>query len=138
MNWIVAGLIGGVGAYLADWLMWGRVFTKGMDQFATPSSPEEMKRVMAANLPKAAVLALIYGVLFAGLYRRFTVSLWVPPGPLAGMELATVLWLPILLASLGSGIWYDRARALLNATVWSWLVRMNVAGLIVALLPQSH
>ena len=30
MNWVVAGLIAGVIAYLVDWLMWGKVFTKGM------------------------------------------------------------------------------------------------------------
>jgi hypothetical protein len=134
MNWIVAGLLGGVGAFLADWLMWGKVFTKGMGLFATPRSPDEMKGLMMANMPKSALLALAFGVVFAGLYRRFAPSLWVPPGPLAGMEFATILWVPILLASLGSGLWYDRARPLLNATVWSWLVRMNVAGLVVGLL----
>jgi hypothetical protein len=134
MNWIAAGLFGGLGAFLADWLMWGKVFTKGMDQFVTPRSPEEMKRLMMANMPKSALLALVFGVVFAGAYRRFAPSLWAPAGALAGMEFATILWVPILLASLGSGLWYDRVRALLNATVWSWLVRMNVAGLVVGLL----
>lgn len=133
MNWIVGGLIGGIGAFLSDWLMWGKVFTKGMDLFATSRSPEEMKRVIAANMPKAALLALVFGVVFSGLYRRFAPGLWVPAGPLAGMEFATVLWLPIVFASVGSGVWFDRARALLNATVWSWLVRMNVVGLLVGL-----
>jgi hypothetical protein len=63
-------------------------------------------------------------------------ALWVSGGgPLAGMEFATVLWLPtIALSTIGGGIWYDRARPLLNATFWSWLVRMNVAGLVVGLL----
>ncbi len=32
MNWI-AGLIAGVVAYLVDWVVWSKVFTKGMDAF---------------------------------------------------------------------------------------------------------
>src|SRR2546422_208681 len=60
---------------------------------------------------------------------------FVGGGPLAGMEFATLLWLcTIALSTLGSGVWYDKVRPLLKATFWSWLVRMNVAGLIVGLL----
>jgi hypothetical protein len=75
-------------------------------------------------------------LLLAGLYRRFMGALWVTNGGvLAGMEFATLLWLPtIALSTIGSGVWYDNARPLLNATFWSWLVRMNVAGLVVGLL----
>jgi hypothetical protein len=63
-------------------------------------------------------------------------SLWVTSGGvLAGMEFATVLWLPtIALSTLGSGVWYDKARPLLNATFWAWLIRMNVGGIVVGLL----
>ena len=137
MNWIVAGLIAGVGAFFADYVMWGKVFTKGMEQYGSlPSSPEEGKKMMAANLPKAAVLALLFGVLLAWFYGRLKGGLWVQGGgPLAGMEFATILWLPtIALSTIGSGIWYDKVRRLHNATFWSWLVRMNVAGLLVGVL----
>ena len=133
MNWIVAGLIAGVGAFLADWVMWGKVFTKGMEQYGSmPSAPEEGKKMMAANLPKSAVLALLFGVLLAWFYARLRGGLWVQGGPLAGMEFATLLWLPtIALETIGNSIWYDKVRRMNNATFWSWLVRMNVAGLLV-------
>jgi len=136
MNWIVAGLIAGVIAYLVDWLMWGKVFVKGMDAFVTPMSPEEMKRFMGPAMAKSAVLALVFGVLFAYLYGQFRGSLWVQGGgPLAGMEFATVLWLPtIFLATIGSGIWYVRAKPLHMAMCWAWLARMNAAGIVVGLL----
>jgi len=135
MNWIVAGLIAGVIAYLVDWLMWGKVFVKGMDAFVTPMSPEEMKRFMGPAMAKSAVLALVFGVLFAYLYARFRVSLWVEGGgPLAGMEFATILWIPLCLATFGSSIWYARVRPLNNATCWAWLARMNAAGVVVGLL----
>ncbi len=91
MNWVVVGLIAGVVAYLVDWLMWGKVFTKGMDAFVTPMTPEEMKRFMGPAMAKSAVLALIFGVLFAWFYGQFRPCLWVQGGgPLAGMEFATV------------------------------------------------
>ncbi len=138
MSWIVAGLIGGVGAFFADWVMWGKVFTgPEMQAFGTfPPTPEEGKKMMAANMPKSAALALIFGVLFAWFYGQFRGALWVKGGGLlAGMEFATVLWLPtIFLSTLGSGVWYDKVRPLLKATAVSWLVRMNVTGLLVGLL----
>ena len=133
MNWIVAGLIAGVGAFLADWVMWGKVFTKGMEAYGTmPTSPEEVKKMMGPNLLKSGVLALLFGVLLAWFYGRLKGGLWVQGGPLAGMEFATILWLPtISVQTIGNGIWYDKVRRLNNATFWSWLVRMNVAGLLV-------
>ncbi|PYO61920.1 MAG: hypothetical protein DMD28_07360 [Gemmatimonadetes bacterium] len=133
MNWIVAGLIAGVGAFLADWVMWGKVFTKGMEAYGTmPTSPEEVKKMMGPNLLKSGVLALLFGVLLAWFYGRLKGGLWVQGGPLAGMEFATILWLPtIAVQTIGNGIWYDKVRRLNNATFWSWLVRMNVAGLLV-------
>jgi len=136
MNWIVAGLIAGVGAFLADWLMWGKVFTKGLEALGSmPATPEEGKKAMAANMPKTVVLALVFGVLVAWFYVRLKAGLWVTGGPLGGMEFATILWLPTIgLQTIGSGIWFDKARPLLKATFWSWLVRMNVAGLLMGLL----
>ena len=87
-------------------------------------------------MPKSALLALVFGVLFAWFYGQFRGALWVKNGGLlAGMEFATVLWLPtIFLSTLGSGVWYDKVRPLLKATAVSWLVRMNVTGLLVGLL----
>jgi hypothetical protein len=136
MNWIVAGLIAGVVAYLVDWVVWSKVFTTGMDAFVAQLSPEEMKRFMGAAMAKSAVLSLVFGVLLAWFYTRFRGGLWVERGgPLAGMEFATVLWLPtIFLAMVGSGVWYVRARPLQMATCWAWLIRMNAAGLAVGLL----
>ena len=135
MSWWLAGLIAGLAAWFADYFLWGKLFTKGMDEYATkPPSGQPIN--MGPMMVKSAVLALLFGVLFAFLYARFMVSLWVSGGGvLAGMEFATVLWLPtIALASLGSGVWFDRLRPYLNATFWSWLIRMNVAGIVVGLL----
>jgi hypothetical protein len=138
MHWIVAGLIAGVGAFFADYVMWGKVFTgPEMEAFGTfPPSPEEGKKMMAANLPKSAILSLVFGVLLAWFYHQLKAGLWAAGGgPLAGMEFATMLWLStIALSTIGSGVWYDKVRPLLKATFWSWLVRMNVAGIIVGVL----
>jgi hypothetical protein len=132
MSWILAGLIAGVVAWVADFVMWSKVFTKGMEHLGTMDGVEAR---MGGMIAKSAVLSIIWGVLFAYLYRQFMNSLWVPPGPLAGMEFATTLWVStIVFVSLGSGVWYDKARPLLNAQVWAWLVRMNAAGIVVGLL----
>src|SRR5207245_11630728 len=98
-----------------------------------PPSTEEGKKTMAANLPESAVLSLVFGVLLAWFYHQLKAGLWAAGGgPLAGMEFATMLWLStIALSTIGSGVWYDKVRPLLKATFWSWLVRMNVAGIIV-------
>jgi hypothetical protein len=134
MNWI-AGLVAGVVAYLADWVLWSKVFTKGMDAYFSPMSPEEMKKFMGPAMAKSAALSLIFGLLLAWFYARFRGALWVAGGgPLAGMELATVLWIPLGLAMIGSSVWYVRAKPLNMATCWAWLIRMNVAGLVVGLL----
>jgi hypothetical protein len=131
----VAGLIAGVVAYLADWVLWSKVFTTGMDAYVTPMSPEEMKKFMGPAMAKSAVLALVFGVLFAWFYGRFRGALWVQNGgPLAGMELATVFWIPICLAMVGSSVWYLKARSLNMATCWAWLIRMNLSGIVVGLL----
>ena len=125
MNWI-AGLIAGVVAYLVDWVLWSKVFTKGMDAFVATMTPEEMKRFMGPALAKSAVLSLVFGLLLAWFYGQFRGALWVQSaGPLAGMEFATVLWVPLCLAMLGSGVWYAKAKLLTMATCWAWLIRMN-------------
>lgn len=135
-SWVVAGLIAGVVAYVVDYVMWGKVFTKGMEAYADQLSPEQLKAFMGPALAKSAVLALIFGLLLAYLYARFRVALWVEGGgPLAGMEFATALWLPtILLSSLGGSIWWTRVRNLHRASMWSWFLRMNAAGLVVGFL----
>jgi len=136
MSWIVAGLIGGVVAWLADWVLWSKVFTKGMEDLAVKMSPEEMKSFMGPAMAKSAILAIAYGLIFTYLYAQFRTDLWVNGGgPLAGMEFATVLWLPtIALMTMGSGVWYTKARTLLQANFWAWLIRMNLVGLVVGLL----
>jgi len=136
MSWIVAGLIAGVVAWLVDWLMWGKIFTKGMDLFMMQLPPDEMKKFMMQAMVKTTVMALVFGVIVAGLYGRFRSDLWVQPGgPLAGMEFGAVLWLPtIALSTVGSGIWYVKARPLQMATFWAWLARLLAVGLVVGLL----
>lgn len=134
-SWYIAGLIAGVVAYLADWVLWSKVFTTGLEPFALQLSPEEMKKFMGPAMAKSAVLALVFGLLLAWFYARFRGALWVQGGgPLAGMEFATVLWVPLCLAMFGSSVWYIKAKALQMATCWAWLIRMNAAGLVVGLL----
>jgi len=85
MTWWLAGLLAGVAAFLSDWVMWGKVFTKGMDAF-TSLRPENMKAFMPGAMMKAAIYALVFGVLLAFLYARFRSGLWVSGGGLlAGM-----------------------------------------------------
>jgi len=132
MTWWLAGLIAGVVAYLIDWVMWGKVFTKGMEAFGTMEGAGER---MAGMMVKSFVLSLVFGALLALIYVQFMPDLWAGPGLLGGMELAAVLWLPtIALSSIGSGVWYDKARPLLMATFWAWFVRMTAAGAVVGLL----
>jgi hypothetical protein len=134
-SWVVAGLIAGVVMYVVDYVMWSKVFTKGMDAYADPLSPEQLKAFMGPALVKSAVLALLFGVLFAWLYGHFRGALWVQGGGLlAGMEFGTLLWLPLLFANVGGSVWFTRVRTLHRATSWAWLVRLNAAGIVVGLL----
>jgi len=134
MHWSVAGLIAGVVAYLVDWVMWSKVFTKGMDAFAVMPAPGQPMN-MGPMLMKSAVLSLVFGVLFAYIYKQFMGSLWVMGGgPLAGMEFAAVLWLPIAFQTTGGSVWYTKVKALFDATCWAWLARMLAAGIVVGLL----
>ena len=132
VNWIVAGLITGVGAYVVDFVMWSKVFRKGMDQYVTPP-PAGQNIEMGPMLAKAAVLALAFGLIVAGLYQHFKTSLWAS-GVLGGMEFGTILWLTIGLATIGTSVWFDKVRTLMNAQFWAWLVRANVAGIVAAVL----
>jgi len=95
MNWIVAGLIAGVGAFFADWFMWSKVFMKGMDAYSTPVPPEQMQRLMAANMPKSAVLALVFGVVLSILRVVWILAL------LGFLVLVTVLVLLLTLLIVG-------------------------------------
>ena len=135
-SWIVAGLIAGVVAYLVDWVVWSKVFnTAGVVAMGGHMTPEEMKTFMGPALLKSALLSLAFGFLFAWFYSRFRGALWVQSGGVfAGMEFATVLWVPICLAMLGSSVWYVKVRSLQMATCWAWLIRMNAAGIVVGLL----
>jgi len=135
MNWWLAGLIAGVVVWFVDYVMWGKVFVKGMENQVTPP-PAGQAMNMGPMLLKSLALSVVFGLVFTYIYARLSPSLWVMGGgPLAGMEFATVLWLPtIALSTLGTSVWYDKARPLMNATAWSWFVRMNVAGLLVGIL----
>jgi len=132
MNWILAGLIAGLVAWIADYFMWGKVFTGGMEMYGTMEGAQAQ---MGGMLMKSALLSLAWGVLFAFVYRRFMNGLWTAPGVLGAMELATTLWLStIFFANVGNMVWYDKARRLMTAQLWSWLVRMNAAAIVVGLL----
>jgi len=135
MNWWLAGLIAAVAVFFVDYVMWGKVFVKGMENQVTPP-PAGQALNMGPMLLKSFALSVAFGLVFTYVYARFSPSLWVMGGgPLAGMEFATVLWLPtIFLAMVGSGVWYVKAKALSMATCWAWLIRMNAAGLAVGLL----
>ena len=135
-NWIVAGILAGVAAYVVDWVLWSKVFTKGMDAFVSPPPPGQQVN-MTPMLVKSGILTLLYGVVFAFVYDHFRNTLWTSAGALGGMELATTMWLPIAFLSLGSNVWYTKATALMNATMWAWLVRMNAAGLVVGILVKG-
>src|SRR2546430_16980365 len=108
MNWIVAGLIAGVGAFFADFVMWGKVFTgPEMRAFGTmPPTPEEQKKMMLPAMLKSGALALVFGALLACSYRRLKEGLWGQGGgPLAGMGVGTLPRVAtIACASLAHGL----------------------------------
>ncbi|HMJ57549.1 MAG TPA: hypothetical protein VK467_00300 [Gemmatimonadales bacterium] len=134
MSWWIAGLIAGVVAFLVDYVMWGKVFTKGMDAFAVMPAPGQPMN-MGPMLMKSAVLSLLFGLFLAFAYRQLMGSLWVTGGGwLAGMEFAAVLWLPIAFQTTGGAVWYTKVKALFDATCWAWLARMLAAGLVVGWL----
>src|SRR3989442_5126526 len=95
--------------------------------------------MMAANMPKGGGLGGVGGFWLACSYQQLKGGLWVKGGgPLAGMEFATLLWLcTIALSTIGSGVWYDKVRPLLKATFWSWLVLVDVAGLLLGVFVEG-
>lgn len=36
--------------------------------------------------------------------------------------------------AVGNGIWFDKVRPLARANFWSWLIKMNIVGIVAALL----
>src|SRR5438132_12042178 len=96
MNWILAGLLAGVGAFFSDFVMWGNVFTgPEMRAFGTmPPTPQEQKKMMLPAMLKSAVLSLVFGLLLACGYQRLKGGLWVEGGGvLDGMGYAPLLCL---------------------------------------------
>jgi len=135
MTWWLAGLIAGVVAYLVDWVMWSKLLMKGTEHLVTMPAEGAQGVKMGPMLAKSLGLSLAFGLLLAYLYVQFMPDLWAGPGVMGGMEFGTVLWLPtIALATLGSGVWYDKARPLMMGIFWSWLVRMIAAGACVGIL----
>jgi hypothetical protein len=133
MSWWIAGLIAGVATFFVDYVMWGKVFTKGMDAFAVMPAPGQPMN-MGPMLMKSAGLCLLFGLFLAFVYAKFMGSLWVMGGgPLAGLEFATVLWLPIAFQTTGGSVWYTKVKPLFDATCWAWLARMLAAGLVLGL-----
>jgi hypothetical protein len=132
MNWVVAGLLTGVVAWLVDFVLWTKVFTKGMDQFFTPP-PAGQRAAMGPQIAGSLVLAIVFGVVFALVYSHLRGSLWAS-GIAGGMEFGSILWIGIAFLALGNSVWYDKVRPLMNAVFWAWLIRLNVAGVAVALL----
>ena len=49
MNWILAGLIAGLVAWFADYFMWGKVFTTGMESYGTIDPAKGMGGMMAKS-----------------------------------------------------------------------------------------
>lgn len=133
MNWIVAGLVTAVVAFFLDWILWSKVFGNWIAQY-TAHTPETARAAMGAMMAKSAAVTLVFGLLFAFVYARFRDVLWAG-GIKGGMEFGTTLWLTtIAVATVGNGIWLDKARPLLKANFWAWFIKLNAAGIVVALL----
>ncbi len=133
MNWIGAGLVIAIVAYVTDFVLWSFVFTTGMDQYFS-GTKEDARATMGLKLTKSAALTLVFGLVFALVYTQLRTNLWAK-GVLGGLEFGTILWLPtIALQNVGSGVWFDKVRPLLKAQFWGWLIKLNIAGLVAALL----
>jgi len=132
MSWIVAGLIVGVVAWVLDFILWTKVFTKGMEAFGTRPA-EGQPAGMGPKVVGALALALVFGVFFTGVYVHVRASLWATGVP-GGMEFGSILWLPVAFLTLGLSAWYDKVRPLLTACFWAWFIRLNVVGIAAALL----
>ncbi len=132
MNWTIVwvGLTAGIVAYLVDFVLWSFVFTKGMRELSSVA-PGQVR--MGPLLAKSFANALVFGLVFALSYAKLRGSLWAGGIP-GGMEFGTILWLPtIAIASVGNAIWLDRVRPVARANFWTWLIKLNAAGIVAAL-----
>ena len=137
MIWTViwVGIVTAIAAYLLDYVLWTYVFTEGIGELSSMhADKEKLKSQMPLMLAKSALNTLLFGIVFVMIYARLKDCLWAR-GVLGGLEFGTILWLPtIALSSIGSNIWLDRIRAAADANFWTWLIKLNVAGVIAALL----
>lgn len=137
MIWTIiwGGVVTAMVAYFVDFLLWSYVFTEGFGELTSlHGDKEKMKSQMGPMLAKSFLNTLLFGIVFVAIYARLRNSLWAA-GVLGGMEFGVVLWLPtIAVASIGNGIWFDKARPLARANFWIWLIKLNVAGIVVAFL----
>jgi len=120
-------------AYVLDYFLWTKVFTAGIRELSS-LTPEKAKGQMGSMMAKSFANTLVFGIVFALVYARLKNGLWAS-GVLGGMEFGTILWfLTIAVATVGNGIWLDKIRPLAKANFWAWLIKLNVAGIVVALL----
>jgi len=137
MIWTViwVGVVTGIVAYFVDFVMWTYVFTEGFGEMTSlHGDKEKLKSAMGSMLVKSFLNTLVFGIVFVLIYSRLKNSLWAG-GLLGGMEFGTILWLPtIAVASIGSGIWFDKVRPLARASFWIWLIKLNIVGIVAALL----
>ena len=138
MSWTIiwVGVVTSIVAYFVDFILWTYVFKEGFGELTSLPyrDKEKMKAHMGPMLAKSFLNTLVFGIAFVLIYARLKNSLWAS-GVLGGMEFGTVLWLPtIAVASVGNGIWFDKTRPLAKANSLSWVIKLNVAGIIAALL----
>lgn len=135
MSWtlIGVGVVTAIVAYMLDFVLWTKVFTAGIRELSS-LTPGKAKGQMGSMMAKSFANTLVFGIVFALVYARLKNGLWAS-GVLGGMEFGTILWLlTIAVASIGNGIWLDKVRTLAKANFWAWLIKLNVAGIVVALL----
>ncbi|MBI3810631.1 MAG: hypothetical protein HY283_00260 [Nitrospirae bacterium] len=138
MFWTIigVGVLTAVVAYFVDFILWTYVFTEGFAELTSLPyrDKEKMKAHMGPMLAKSALNTLVFGIAFVLIYVRLHEHLWAS-GVMGGMEFGTILWLPsAAVASIGNGIWFDKVRPLARANFWSWLIKMNIVGIVAALL----
>ncbi len=128
MYWTIlwVGVVTGVVAHIIDFVLWSFVFTQGIGELSSIHGDKEKM--------KAQMRSMVFGILFVLVYARLRSGLWAT-GILGGMEFGTILWLPtIAISSISNSIWLDKVRPLAWASFWAWLIRLNVAGIVAALL----
>ncbi len=137
MYWTVlwVGVVTGVVAHIIDFVLWSFVFTKGIGELSSlHGDKDKMKAQMGSMVAQSFINTLVFGILLVLVYARLRSGLWAT-GVLGGMEFGTILWLPtIAISSISNCIWLDKVRPLAWASFWTWLIRLNVAGIVAALL----